>query len=339
MVRGDVSEAERGLIARLPSPGRGRWARHCGDHSRLLDGMFLVPRVGCRWPIARSSRPWVQLTPMGMARDAGREPVLDRLGQIQCARSASRPRATPCAAGIGPAATPAASRARCPPFRIEARHGALRVATPSGPPSLNRKTQSRTIRSVTPAIFAASPRLPPSEDQRKSQQAPDLIRITNSSRKPGQIRRCAVRPNPDRRRHRKPLRACNVGSDFQQRGDTQRAPARRGLHRRPRKIRRIIMACAHPELPSTKFNHINPTTSIPFTSVRPRAFFFRSDCIRQTAPLRAVHPPTARWRGIFAIGGLAPESCSGYQVDIRNNRGRRAGGRRSLGGAGLVGAG
>ena len=38
----------------------------------------------------------------------------------------------------------------------------LRSISPAGPSALNRTTQSRTICSVTPPIFAASPRVPPS---------------------------------------------------------------------------------------------------------------------------------------------------------------------------------
>jgi len=41
-------------------------------------------------------------------------------------------------------------------------NGTLRVGKPSGPPSLNSRTQSRTICSVTFPTLAASPRLPPS---------------------------------------------------------------------------------------------------------------------------------------------------------------------------------
>lgn len=81
---------------------------------------------------------------------------------IHCARSASRQRTTPCAAGIGPASTITASRVRCSSLRTAARPGALRAASPLGPSALNRGTRSRRICSVTPAAFAASLRLPPS---------------------------------------------------------------------------------------------------------------------------------------------------------------------------------
>ena len=59
--------------------------------------------------------------------------------------------------------------------------------------------------------FATAPAV---QDQCNSQQTPDLIGIATSSRKPMQIRRCVVRSNPNRCRHRKPPCACNVESDF-----------------------------------------------------------------------------------------------------------------------------
>src|SRR3546814_21087777 len=56
-------------------------------------------------------------------------------------------------------------------------------------------------------------------------RSPDLIRIIASSRKLAQIRRCVVRPNPNRCRHRKPPHACYVESDFHELGNPPRESA------------------------------------------------------------------------------------------------------------------
>lgn len=49
MGRGDLSDAEWGLIGPLLPPERGRWARPAGDNRLFLNGMLHVLRVGCPW--------------------------------------------------------------------------------------------------------------------------------------------------------------------------------------------------------------------------------------------------------------------------------------------------
>lgn len=49
MDRGDLSDAEWGLIGPLLPSERGRWARPAGDNRRFLNGMLHVLRVGCPW--------------------------------------------------------------------------------------------------------------------------------------------------------------------------------------------------------------------------------------------------------------------------------------------------
>jgi len=49
MARGDLTEAEWGLIGPLLPSERGRWARPAQDNRRFLNGMLHVLRVGCPW--------------------------------------------------------------------------------------------------------------------------------------------------------------------------------------------------------------------------------------------------------------------------------------------------
>lgn len=49
MGRGDLSDAERGLIGPLLPHERGLWARPAGDNQRFLNDMLHVLRVGCPW--------------------------------------------------------------------------------------------------------------------------------------------------------------------------------------------------------------------------------------------------------------------------------------------------
>jgi len=79
-----------------------------------------------------------------------------------CARSMSRQRTTPCAAGIGPASTACAKAWRWAASSSGALPGALPLISPGGPSALNASTQSRTVGNPTPPILAASPREPPS---------------------------------------------------------------------------------------------------------------------------------------------------------------------------------
>ena len=65
-------------------------------------------------------------------------------------------------AGTGPLSIAAASAARWASSNLGGGPGALRSISPSGPWALNRGTQSETIYSVTPPIFAASVRVAPS---------------------------------------------------------------------------------------------------------------------------------------------------------------------------------
>ena len=53
------------------------------------------------------------------------------------------------------------SAVRCSSLSLDAWPGALRLRSPSGPRALNFTTQSRTICTVTPPIFAASVRVAP----------------------------------------------------------------------------------------------------------------------------------------------------------------------------------
>jgi len=49
MARGDLTDAEWGLIGPLLPSERGRWARPAQDNRRFLNGMLHVLRVGCPW--------------------------------------------------------------------------------------------------------------------------------------------------------------------------------------------------------------------------------------------------------------------------------------------------
>src|SRR5918993_2740679 len=104
-----------------------------------------------RQPMARSSRLGVCLaTPTRNSSRSHRR------------RSTRRQRTTPWRAGVGPLPIAAASAARCASLSRDGWPGALRSISPSGPSALNRSTQSRTICSVTPPMFAASARDAPS---------------------------------------------------------------------------------------------------------------------------------------------------------------------------------
>ena len=73
-----------------------------------------------------------------------------------------RQRTTPWIAGVGPSSTMWTKAVRCSSLRSAGCPGALRSTRPSGPSALKRRTQSRTIWSVTPPILAASLRVAPS---------------------------------------------------------------------------------------------------------------------------------------------------------------------------------
>jgi|Tabmets4t2r2_1033128.scaffolds.fasta_scaffold63757_1 hypothetical protein len=77
-------------------------------------------------------------------------------------RSMIRQRTTPWIAGVGPVSMIFASALRCASVSRGGCPGALRSIRPSGPCALNFTTQSRTICTVTPPIFAASLRVAPS---------------------------------------------------------------------------------------------------------------------------------------------------------------------------------
>jgi hypothetical protein len=121
--------------------------------------------LGCRWPRAAFrlvsgelgllNHPRLILQPQPYRRSFGEL-------RLFCARSPSRQRTTKCAAGIGPTSTISPSLALWSWFKIDARLGAVRIAIPSGSNSLNRRTQSRMICSVTPVTCSASLRRPPS---------------------------------------------------------------------------------------------------------------------------------------------------------------------------------
>ena len=49
MARGDLTDAEWGLIGPLLPSERGRWARPAQDNRRFFNGMLHVLRVGCPW--------------------------------------------------------------------------------------------------------------------------------------------------------------------------------------------------------------------------------------------------------------------------------------------------
>ena len=165
--------------------------------------------------------------------------------QTRCARSISRQRTTPCAAGIGPVSTCSASRARCSSFRVADLPGALRVARPSGPSALKRSTQSRTICSVTPASFAASLLLPAVQDQRDRQQTADLTVISASARHPAQLPGRPIPSNLDCRAHREPPSARAGESDNQPLGNpitVSHTPRPLVLSRRGRPLGRAALA-------------------------------------------------------------------------------------------------
>src|SRR5207302_458560 len=65
-------------------------------------------------------------------------------------------------AGIGPLSTISSNACRCAWVSSGALPGALPFTRPGGPSALNASTQSRTVCSPTPPIFAASVRDPPS---------------------------------------------------------------------------------------------------------------------------------------------------------------------------------
>ncbi len=49
MARGDLGDAEWGIIGGLLPPERGRQARPAHDNRRFLDGMLHILRTGCPW--------------------------------------------------------------------------------------------------------------------------------------------------------------------------------------------------------------------------------------------------------------------------------------------------
>ena len=124
-----------------------------------------------RYPMARNSRLNVCLAT-----------TTRNSSKIHWQRSTIRQRTTPCTAGIGPLSSIAASAARCAPFRRDGCPGGLQSISPSGPWALNFITQSRTIWSVTPPIFAASVRTRAVVNRRQRQKPPGLRPILRPPR-------------------------------------------------------------------------------------------------------------------------------------------------------------
>ena len=97
-----------------------------------------------------------------------RETLIWNASHTSWHRSSTRQRTAPCTAGMGPLSITAASAARWTASSRGGCPGDFRSIRPAGPCALNDSPQSRTIRNVTPPIFAASVRLP----RHRSQQAP-----------------------------------------------------------------------------------------------------------------------------------------------------------------------
>src|ERR1700747_252992 len=163
------SPGQLGLLANsclvLPPQLYGRSSREAAGDARQTRGeAFLKSAMSSVfWPLWRGRaeslrKPRARISRLSDCLEMDKP----NSSHTHCARSISRQRTTPCAAGIGPASTCAARARRCVSLRIGGLPGALRGLSPSGPSALNRITQSRTIWSVTPPIFAASLRLMPS---------------------------------------------------------------------------------------------------------------------------------------------------------------------------------
>jgi len=90
---------------------------------------------------------------------------------------------------------------RC--FALRETIGPIRVEA-QGPVPHDLQCDPGNLRRIAPAAAI--------QDQRYRQQASNLIRIAASSHKPPQIRRCMIRSNPNRCRHRKPPCACSIES-------------------------------------------------------------------------------------------------------------------------------